>query len=91
MGVLCGRDVGSAGSVGAVHFELRHRAWADAKFLHPRDERSPLESKAGSSPTWSANTAAGTFEGTNDLITVHFRENASDGRPSCRFRWRLVG
>ena len=91
MGVLCGRDVGSAGSVGAVHFELRHWIGMDAKFLHPRNERSPLEPKAGSRPTWSANTSAGFFEGTNDLITVHFRENASDGRPSRRFRWHLTG
>jgi hypothetical protein len=31
----------------------------DAKLLHPRDERSPLEPKARSSPARSANSAVG--------------------------------
>jgi hypothetical protein len=51
----------------------------DTKLLHPCDERSPFESKAGGGAISSANTAARFLERLDDLIAINFGENTSDG------------
>src|SRR5207237_7607476 len=82
--------VGTVGSVSASSVAFRRLTPFDPELLHPRDERSPLESKASRGAAWTANPAVGFFEGTDDLIAINFGENAAHRRASCRFRLRLV-
>jgi hypothetical protein len=51
----------------------------DTKLLHPCDERSSFESKAGGGAISSANTATRVLEGLDDLIAINFGENTPDG------------